>query len=88
MNKNDFLAIFENAISIKDITYIAVKVNQPQGGFEVIIFGRELFNDKYEYYKKAYNDEMRLNTFEKIYISDINFSNDVGDLAKDMFGRY
>ncbi|WP_460292597.1 hypothetical protein [Clostridium tertium] len=85
MNKNKFLNIFETAMDIEDITHISVKVNQPKGGFEVITFGKDLFKDKYEYYKNAYNDEMQLKTFNKIYISKIDFSNDVAWLVKEMF---
>lgn len=85
MSKNKFLEIFETAMDIEDITHIAVKVNQPKGGFEVITFGKDLFKDKYEYYKNAYDDEMRLKTFDKIYISKIDFSNDVSCLIDGMF---
>lgn len=85
MNKNKFLDIFTTAMDIEDITHISVKVVQPSGGYEVITFGRELFQWKYDYYKNAYNDEMKLKTFDKIYISKIDFSNDVSWLAKEMF---
>lgn len=88
MTKKNFLEIFEAAMKIEDITHIAVKVMQPTGGYEVIIFGKDMFTTKYEYYKSAYDDEMRLKSFNKIYITDIDFSNDIGCLAKQTFGVY
>ena len=88
MDKKKFLEIFETAIGIEDITHISVKVMQPNGKFEVITFGRDMFGAKYEYYRKAYDDEMKLNTFNQIYITSINFSNDVGCLVAEMFRNY
>lgn len=88
MTKKNFLKIFVAAMKIEDITHIAVKVMQPTGGYEVIIFGKDMFTTKYEYYKGAYDDEMRLKSFNKIYITEIDFSNDIGCLAKQMFGVY
>ncbi|WP_297634729.1 hypothetical protein [uncultured Clostridium sp.] len=85
MTKNKFLDIFETAMDIEDITHISVKVVQPTGGYEVITFGRELFKSKHEYYKNAYDDDMKLKTFNKIAIAEINFSNNVMWLASEMF---
>lgn len=74
MNKKKFLRIFEMAIESEDITEIIIKVRQPIGGYETITFNRERFNEKYEYYKNNYDDDMRLKSFRHTYISEIDFT--------------
>lgn len=73
MNKKKFLRIFEMAIASEDITEIIVKVFEPIG-HKIITFGRDEFNEKYEYYKNNYDDEMRLKSCTFIYINEIDFS--------------
>lgn len=51
MNKKKFLKIFEMCIADEDIGEITVKVFEPVG-HKNITFGRDMFNEKYEYYKK------------------------------------
>ncbi|MGL5440319.1 MAG: hypothetical protein ACRDA4_08105 [Filifactoraceae bacterium] len=85
MKKNNFLVLFKNAIETKDIEYIAVKVIQPSGKFEVISFTRDLFEDKYNYYNNAYDDDMKLKSFNKIYITHIGMSNNIAELSGGMF---
>lgn len=74
MNKKKFLRIFEMAIASEDITEITIKVRHPIGGYKIITFNRERFNEKYEYYKNNYDDDMRLKSFIHTYISEIDFS--------------
>ena len=87
MEKISFIDAFNTAIEIDDITHIAVKIKQPKGS-EVIIFDREMFESKLEYYKNAYDDDMKLKTFNEISIVNIVFSNDLAELAQDIFKSY
>lgn len=73
MNKKKFLKIFEMAIASEDITDITVRVSEPMGSNN-ITFGRDKFNEMYEYYKNNYDDDMRLKSFRHTYISKIDFT--------------
>lgn len=76
MNKSCFLDIFKTAMDIEDIEFIGVKVQQ-ENGFEIIIFDREMFESKYNYYNNAYNENMELKACNKIKIVNIDFGNQV-----------
>ena len=60
MDKKKFLKIFEMAIESEEITEITFKIWTLMGP-EYITFGREKFNEMYEYYKNNSDERMRLN---------------------------
>lgn len=70
MTKECLIQLFKNAKE-KEHRFIAVKIEMP--GFpkpEVIVNSSENFEEKLKYYEKAYNDNLELNTFNKIRIVD------------------
>lgn len=70
MTKERLIQLFNEAEE-KEHQFIAVKIEMP--GFpkpELIVNSRENFKEKLEYYKKAYNENLELNTFNKIKIVD------------------
>lgn len=65
--------------------YVAVKIQMQ--GFEepeVIINKRENFDTKLEYYKKAYNEDLTLKTFNGIKIVGFTFANCFEGIEKDL----
>ena len=70
MTKECLIQLFKNAKE-KEHQFIAVKIEMP--GFpkpEVIVNSSKNFEEKLKYYEKAYNDNLELNTFNKIRIVD------------------
>lgn len=69
--------------------YIGVKIQMQ--GFEqpeVIINPFNNFDAKLDYYKKAYNDDLTLKTFNGIKIIGFTFGDDFGDIEADLvFGE-
>lgn len=74
MNKKDFLENVDKAINYG--WGIKVFVNMPDlPKPEIICNPPENVPGKREYYAKAYDDDMRLETFDQISISAIQFLN-------------
>lgn len=70
MTKESLIQLFQEAKE-KEHHFIAVKIEMP--GFpkpEVIVNSSENFEEKLNYYKNAYNDNLELKTFNKIRIVD------------------
>lgn len=75
---------FEAAAN-KDQKYVAVKIQME--GFEkpeIIINENENFQTKLEYYKKAYNDDLTLKSFNGIKIIGFSYGNSFNDIEKDL----
>lgn len=75
--KEQLIEIFNMATEYKnDFIAVAIKT-RGSNGIEIIINPKCNFSKKLEYYKKAYNDELILNTFDGISIySAVSFDND------------
>lgn len=72
MTKKQFVRKFEDGMMDTRVKFIAVVVdNTATGHKEIISFERENFQEKLDYYKTSYNDNMELNSFTKIRITNI-----------------
>lgn len=70
----------------KNANYVAVSIMMP--GFEkpeIIINDKENINSKLEYYKKAYNNDLTLKTFNQIKIIGFTYSDTFSDIEADLF---
>lgn len=67
--------------------YIGVKI-QMQGfpKAEIIINEKANFDSKLTYYKKAYNDDLTLKTFNGIKIVGFTYGNTFEEIEKDLLG--
>lgn len=72
INKRKFFKIFDMAIESKDITKISITIDWLMGR-EIKTFGREKFNEMYEYYKNNSDDLMRLAPFYIDKVREIDF---------------
>ena len=72
MDKKKFLKIFEMAIESEEITEITLKIWTLMGA-EYTTFGREKFNEMYEYYKNNSDERMRLKPYYINQVSEIDF---------------
>ena len=70
MKKNDFMQIFDQAIIEEKDFVVAVILTKGSDAPEFIINPNVNFQNKKEYYDKAYNDELILNTYDGIRIID------------------
>ena len=61
------------AIASEDITEVTVKIAEVMGP-KYITFGREKFNEMYEYYKNNCDEKMRLKPYYIDYIVGIDFA--------------
>ena len=74
MKKQEFVEAFEKGIEEEFATEVRVGIQMPDlADLEYIHNGEDNFEAKLEYYKKAYNDNMELNTFNQIKIVSIQF---------------
>ena len=86
LTMKDLEKTFKEAIDYS-AKYIGVKIAME--GFpkaEVIINQTKNFKTKLSYYKKAYNDNLILNTFNGIQIVGFNYSNDFQTLEETLIG--
>lgn len=75
---------FDVAIE-KDVNYVGVLIQMQ--GFEtpeIIINETPNFKTKLEYYKKAYNQDLTLKTFNGIKIIGFSYGNTFEDIEKDL----
>lgn len=67
-------------------TYIAVSVkNENSESAELIINPNVNFDDKLEYYKKAYSDDLILKNCDKIRITGFTYGDTLADIEADLF---
>ena len=74
-----------HAASQQDKKYIGVLIEMQ--GFprpEVIINESANFDSKFAYYKKAYNDDLTLKTFNGIRIIGFTYGNEFADIEYDL----
>ena len=71
--------------SKQDKKYVGVKI-QMQGFSkpEIIINENENFDSKFDYYKKAYNEDLTLKTFNGIKIVGFTYGDSFKDIEKDL----
>ena len=89
--KEQLIEVFNEAVQLfSDFVAVAIETRGSEG-IEIIINPRENLRDKLEYYKKAYNNDLVLNTFDGIKIisacsfdMDTNFE-DVRDALQELF---
>lgn len=71
--------------SKRSIKYVGVKIQMQ--GFpkpEIIINENENFDSKFAYYKKAYNEDLTLKTFNGINIIGFTYGDTFADIEKDL----
>lgn len=79
-NKNNLIELFDFAIK-SNMKYVAVEIdNSDYGKPEIIINERENFKDKFDYYLKAYDDNLILKSCAKIKIKNVFFSKNLRDI--------
>ena len=73
--------------SRQDKKYVGVKI-QMQGfpKAEIIINENENFDSKFDYYKKAYNEDLTLKTFNGIRIVGFTYGDSFKDIEEDLIG--
>ena len=73
--------------SKQDKKYVGVKI-QMQGFSkpEIIINENENFDSKFDYYKKAYNEDLTLKTFNGIRIVGFTYGDSFKDIEEDLIG--
>lgn len=86
LTMTDLENIFNQAIQL-GVNYIGVRIKMQ--GFdepEVIINPKENFETKLAYYKKAYNDDLTLKTFNGIKIIGFEFGDSFNEIADWLIG--
>lgn len=86
MSIKDLETCFYEA-SIQGYKYVGVKIEME--GFqkaEIIINENANFEKKFEYYKKAYNDDLTLKTFNGINIIGFTYGDSFEEMEKDLLG--
>lgn len=69
-----------------EATYIAVGVkNESSESAELIINPNINFDDKLEYYKNSYTDDLVLKNCDKIRITGFTYGDTLGDIEYDLF---
>ena len=53
---------------------------------EIIINSYENFDSKLEYYKKAYDEDLKLKTFDGIRITDFTYGDSFAKIEYDFYG--
>ena len=67
--------------------YIAIKIQLPNDKYEVIVFGRDSFRDKMEYYDANYNEELELVRSPEVKIIDFCCANDFESIELELLGE-
>ncbi|NFE59117.1 hypothetical protein FC774_11455 [Clostridium botulinum] len=73
--------------SKQDKRYVGVKIKME--GFpkaEIIINENKNFDKKFDYYKKAYGDDLKLKTFSGIKIIGFTYGDNFEEIEKDLIG--
>ncbi|WP_434290911.1 hypothetical protein [Clostridium botulinum] len=86
LNINNLEKCFYEA-SQKDKKYVGIKIQMY--GFEkpeIIINENANFDKKFDYYKKSYNKDLILKTFNGIKIVGFTYGNSFKDIEKDLLG--
>ena len=85
MTKQDLELIFETAKQ-EGYSLIGVRI-RTKGNIsdEVIINKKESFDNKLEYYRKSYNDNLVLNAYNGIRIVGIVYGNTFAEIEKHIY---
>lgn len=67
--------------------YVAVKIQLPNDKSEVIIFSRNSFFDKMDYYNRNYNDDLELKRSSEVKIIDFCCANDFESIEVELLGE-
>ena len=68
--------------------YVAVLVELPTGNHEVIVFKRDSYADKINYYDNAYNDELELKYNPEVKIINFCCADCLEQVEIDLFEDY
>lgn len=67
--------------------YMAIKIQLPNDKYEVIVFGRDSFIDKMEYYDANYNEELELVRSPEVKIIDFCCANDFESIEMELLSE-
>ncbi|HSQ89774.1 hypothetical protein [Romboutsia sp.] len=67
--------------------YVAILIGLPNNKREVIIFERNAFLDKMNYYNNNYDDELKLIKSPEISVLDFCCSNEFGSIEIELIGE-
>ncbi|MBU3186528.1 hypothetical protein [Clostridium estertheticum] len=83
LTKRNLEGTFENAVNTNAL-FVGVKIST-RGSIadEVIINPRDNFNDKLNYYRKSYDEDLVLKTYSGIKIIGLTFGNSYDDIECD-----
>lgn len=77
-----------NTAKEENYKYVGVAiVNEEYDGVEIIINSSENFDNKLDYYLKAYDDNLTLKAYNKIKILGFTFGNTFNSIADDLLGH-
>lgn len=82
---NNLEKCFESAKE-SNAKYIGVAISVNGDNPEIIINGRENFENKLNYYKNAYNEELALKNVPTIKIVGFTYANTFEDIEVDLIG--
>ena len=74
-----------NIAKEEEMAYVGIKITVPNSEVcEVIINPTGNFDNKLEYYKRAYNEDLTLKTFNKIKIVGFTWGNQYAEIEQDL----
>lgn len=74
--------------SIKDAKFVGVAIwTKGNEGLEIIINPNVNFDKKFDYYKKAYTEDLVLKTYDGIKIVGFTYGNTFEEIQKDLFRK-
>lgn len=83
------MTTLENAFEVakaRGCSYIAVKVKFTGGSTEYIVIPNADFDVKLAYYKRAYNDELKLKANEQVAIVDVACGCSFSEIEQQLVG--
>lgn len=73
--------------SMKNKKYVGVKIEtRGSDGYEIIINPSINFDKKFDYYKKAYTDDLVLKSYDGIRIVGFTYGDSFEEVEKDLLG--
>ena len=85
MLKMNNLEICFHIASTNNAKYVGIKIEtRGSKAPEIIINPNENFDAKFEYYKKAYTDDLVLKTYDGIKIIGFTYGNSFEEIEKDL----
>lgn len=82
--KQQLMECFDVAIKYHQ-EFMAVKIKTPNKKMEVILFGRDNFDDKRDYYDRCYDESLKLKRNNKVKIVEFCCSNSLEEIELELF---